>query len=826
KTYKDTIISNDLNYQQIIQSDVNTNRQQAVELANNIINNYVGKGIAPISTSTSQQNNTPGSSCETTLTQTQVDTLNSIWKSYNMDIYGGNSTNGVLNWDPRYNPDNYATGFTISQWCNDVYIVDTYVPGAITSDLVSGYNAMNNLSELRVYDADLATSISYLSQLNKLFLQQNGNTVPYDSSIRTMTKLRGLILRNYGSTIMSSSIGNLINLTYLDLWQNGITSLPVEIGNLVNLSYFQLGNNALTSLPTEIGNLHSLSYLNLQSSSLTSLPAAIGNLTNLKELWVNNNGLTSLPAEIGNLISLKKLYLNNNSISGALTSGIGNLINLEQLDLYGSQLTSLPTTMGNLTKLTYLYLAGNYSLGNLAYYFDPTTPNRTNGGIRIGGNGTNIVITTGLSNFPISTGLASDDMGYKILKDTGGNIYVYGVFQGTSNLFGENLTSSGLNDIFIAKLDSNGNKIWVKKAGGSSNDNISGMVLDTAGNIYVTGRFNSTADIFGSSLTSAGNGDIYIAKLDNNCNSIWVKQAGTTNDDGGNGIALDGSGNVYAAGYFYGTINMFGTNLTSAGGTDIYLVKLDNGGNPLLAVRTGGTGYEFTNGVKLDTSGNIYIIGYYNGTTNLFGTNLGSAGNYDSFVAKLDSGGNGIWAKREGGSLNDDISGIEIDTSGNIYVVGTFWGAQAYVFGTTLYNGGSNDIYVAKLDSGGNGIWAKNIGGTSTNAGNGMTLDTAGNIYVTGYFNGTANVFGTSLTTAGSNDIFVSKLDNGGNGIWSKQAGGTSMDIGNGITLDTAGNIYVSGYFYLTSNMFGTTKYSNGGADVFVARLDNNGNAY
>ncbi|MFA7028830.1 MAG: SBBP repeat-containing protein, partial [Candidatus Cloacimonadaceae bacterium] len=212
------------------------------------------------------------------------------------------------------------------------------------------------------------------------------------------------------------------------------------------------------------------------------------------------------------------------------------------------------------------------------------------------------------------------------------------------------------------------------------------------------------------------------------------------------------------------------------------------------AKQAGGTDYDFGQDIAIDSSGNSYITGYFPGNASFGTTELTSSGGIDIFVAKLDSDGNWLWAQKAGGTSDDGGYSIAIDSSGNSYVTGYFHSTAS--FGNiTLTSSGSYDIFVAKLDSNGNWLWAKKAGGTSDDYGYSITIDFSGNSYVTGYFYSTASFGTTTLTSSGDCDIFVAKMDSSGNWLWAKKAGGTYSDEGWGIAIDSSGNSYVTGYF-------------------------------
>ena len=426
-----------------------------------------------------------------------------------------------------------------------------------------------------------------------------------------------------------------------------------------------------------------------------------------------------------------------------------------------------------------------------------------------------------------NAGGISEDWSYNIAVDVSGNSYITGYFKGSATFGSTNLTSKGCIDIFIAKLDSSGNWLWAKKAGGTDWDGGLGIAVDASGNSYVTGYFADSA-IFGSTTLTGNEGDnIFVAKLDSNGNWLWVKKAGGTGYDGGLGIEVDASGNSYVTGDFSGTVTFGSTTLTSRGNSDIFVAKLDSSGNWLWAKKAGGKGYDKGHGIAVDAVNNSYVTGIFEGSATFGSTTLinkSSEYYYDIFIAKLDSSGNWLWAQNAGGTGSDWGNGIAVDASGNSYVTGYF-DSDATFGSTTLTSNGGYDIFVAKLDSSGNWLWAKNAGGTGTDWGNGIAVDASGNSYVTGYFLSTATFGDITLTSYGGTDIFIAKLDSSGNWLWAKNAGRTGGE-GNGIAIDNNGNSYVTGILFCNDTDSATseniTSYESDESlniDIFVAKV-------
>jgi hypothetical protein len=361
---------------------------------------------------------------------------------------------------------------------------------------------------------------------------------------------------------------------------------------------------------------------------------------------------------------------------------------------------------------------------------------------------------------------------------------------------------------------------WVEQAGGIGNDYGRSITIDSSGNSYITGYFYGTASFGSTTLTTTGSGavDIFVAKLDSSGNWLWAKQAGGNNWDVGFGIATDSSGNSYVTGFFAESASFGSTTLTSSGGEDIFVAKLDSSGNWLWAKQAGGTGLDIGYGIATDSSGNSYVTGFFAESASFGSTTLTSSGGEDIFVAKLDSSGNWLWAKQAGGTSPDYGWGIAIDSSENSYVTGYFEGTAS--FGTTnLTSSGVQDIFIAKLDSSGNWLWVKQAGGNNWDVGFGIATDSSGNSYITGLFAEFASFGSTTLTSSGQDDIFVAKLDNNGNWLWVKQAGGISSDEGFAITTDSSENSYVTGYYQGTASFGSIELTSSGGNDIFIAKL-------
>ena len=422
-----------------------------------------------------------------------------------------------------------------------------------------------------------------------------------------------------------------------------------------------------------------------------------------------------------------------------------------------------------------------------------------------------------------------------ISVDSSKNAYTTGSFSGTVDFGGGDVTSNAVSDIFVVKLDSDGNFQWVYTAGGSGNDRAVDIGTDSSGNSYITGNFSETVNFGGGDVTSAGNSDdIFVVKLDSDGNFQWVYTAGGTQDgtssttlkfDGGTGIDIDSSGNVYITGIFDTVVDFGGGNVSSSG-KDIFVLKLDTDGNFQWVYNVLSSGNDDANSITTDPSGNTYTTGYFYNTADFGGGDVTSNGYNDIFVVKLDSDGNFQWVYTAGGTGVDELHAIAIDSSDNVLTTG-------YLSSTVNYGGGvriSADTVTAlvlKLDSFGSLVWVNAYGGQGAQEGLGIAVDSSDNIFTTGYFYNTVDFGDGDVTSTGNEDIYILKLNSSGSFQWIKTYGSTAAstsyyDVTNDITVDTDGNVYTVGATGENTD-FGTGNIVGSSFDSFVLKLTSSG---
>ena len=389
----------------------------------------------------------------------------------------------------------------------------------------------------------------------------------------------------------------------------------------------------------------------------------------------------------------------------------------------GSQLTNLPAA-GSSTELT---ASGTLANG------DPVIVNA---------DGTVSTISQ-LAWIAAPGGNQAEDMAI----DSSGNIYVagYGVSGTTSN-----------NDGFVQKYNTAGALQWQRYLGGGSSTStiFKSVAVDSSGNIYVAGYTN---------MQGAGGWDILVAKYNSSGSIQWQRILGGTSTDQSIGIAVDSSANVYISAY---------TMSSGQGDRDLLVAKYNTSGTIQWQYTLGDSYAQGGIEVTVDGSGNVYVTGY---------TAIGNWPSYQKrfLVAKYNTDGDLQWQKVLYGSSDEQGNGIEVDSSGNIYITGF-----------SQSTGAGEDMIVAKYNSSGAVQWQRKLSGSGNEQSEDITVDSSGNVYIVGY---------TNSGGPGGYSIVIAKYNTSGTIQWQRHLGGSSTDQGRGITVDNSGNFYICGNSSSTS---------------------------
>jgi hypothetical protein len=457
--------------------------------------------------------------------------------------------------------------------------------------------------------------------------------------------------------------------------------------------------------------------------------------------------------------------------------------------------------------------------------------------------------------------------GLAVATDAQGNIYIAGQFDGPADfpVAGAVVTLPGIGnaDAFVAKYSPTGQFLWAQQLGGPFDDKATGVAVDSAGDVYVTGDFQGTMQIGTQQFTALGVSDAFVVKLDSSGNFLWSHQfqelsgigkggvvLGDLGDGGlfitynpvsrvspygdtASGIAVDAAGNVYVTGLYQQEVD-FGGPILGVGNTEsAYVAKLTSDGVCLWAepVESGGAARE--SAVAVDGSGNVYAVASFRAL------DVSSALATSIDLQKMDSSGNILWQRPLVETTNAQATGLAVDQAGNVFVTGDFVGTGKPVnFDPTSGTAdqlaplrGTNNVFVEKLTSHGAVAWVQGMGNrisicTST----GIAVDNQGHVFVTGYFERSIALNGRLLQGAGLTNTFVAEFNGtGGIAVHSATEGGDESTRANAIAVGSQGFVIITGLFDGTTNLGGLSPLSvaesgdadsAGGTDIFVARLE------
>ena len=356
-------------------------------------------------------------------------------------------------------------------------------------------------------------------------------------------------------------------------------------------------------------------------------------------------------------------------------------------------------------------------------------------------------------------GGASVEYGFSVATDSSNSSYQFGNTESTG---------AGSADFLLAKRDTLGAVQWQRTLGGASSEAGSATAIDSSDNVYV----------FGNTLSEGpGNTSLVLAKYNSSGAIQWQRILGDTGAELGRGIAIDVSDNIYLAG---------STVSEGAGLSDFFLAKYNTSGTIQWQRILGGAGADDAQAVATDSAGNVYIAGY---------STSSGAGSYDFLFAKYNSSGTIQWQRTLGGTDMEFCRGLTIDSSDNIYLSGE----------TDPGAGGGDDFLVAKYNSSGTIQWQRTLGGSGTDDGHGIVVDSSDNVYVFGDSNSEGE---------GSDDFVIAKYNSSGTIQWQRILGSTGLEFAYSVAIDSSETLNLSGL---------TNGTGEGSFDFLLAKVPNDG---
>ncbi|HDZ16777.1 MAG TPA: hypothetical protein ENH75_00710 [archaeon] len=351
-----------------------------------------------------------------------------------------------------------------------------------------------------------------------------------------------------------------------------------------------------------------------------------------------------------------------------------------------------------------------------------------------------------------------DDVGCGVVVDSSDNVYL----AGETDSFG-----AGNKDLVLVKYDSSGSQQWYRTWGGSDNEYIGGVAMDSSNNVYLAGY-----------TSGAGKKDMVLVKYDSFGTQLWNRTRDGSSNEEGLGVAVDSSDNVYLVGWIH-VSGLYNYNMA--------LVKYNSSGAQLWSRTWGGSSYDWGRGVAVDSSDYVYITG----DTESFGE-----GNLDMVLVKYNSSGAQLWNRTWGGSVHEYGRGVAVDSSDNVYITG----------GTDSFGVRERDMVLVKYDSSGAQQWYRTWDGSIDSYRNKyydeawhVAVDSSDNIYLSG----------RTWDGVTYHDLALVKYDSSGTQQWDRIWGGSDYDGGRGTAVDSSDNVYLAGY---------TESYGAGESDMVLVK--------
>jgi hypothetical protein len=359
-------------------------------------------------------------------------------------------------------------------------------------------------------------------------------------------------------------------------------------------------------------------------------------------------------------------------------------------------------------------------------------------------------------------------------------------------------------------------KVWDKTLGGTGSDVARAVVVTSDGGVALMGYTESGA---GGDKTEASRGshDYWVVKLNSSGQKVWDKTLGGSESDYGHAITATNDGGVVVAGQ---SVSGAGGDKTEAsrGSSDCWVVKLNSSGQKVWDKTLGGSDDDAAFAITTTNDGGVVIAG--RSASGVGGDKTeASRGSYDYWVVKLNSSGQKVWDRALGGSESDYGYAITATGDGGIVITGN---STSGIGGdkTEAHRGGS-DYWVVKLNSSGQKVWDKTLGGNGNDYGNAITATNDGGVVIAGWSGSGAGGDKTEASRGGS-DYWVVKLNSSGQKVWDKTLGGSANDYGYTIAATGDGGFVVAGYS--SSGADGDkTEASRGYDDFWVVKLNSSG---
>ena len=419
-------------------------------------------------------------------------------------------------------------------------------------------------------------------------------------------------------------------------------------------------------------------------------------------------------------------------------------------------------------------------------------------------------------------GGTQSDYGKSVVTDHQGNVFVAIEFQGSTILGDSSFQSNGGNEAAIAKFSSDGDFIKAYHFGGQNYDVIKKIDVDGMGNIYFIGQSSGEFEFDGVTYPLTFNSDIFVAKLTNDLDEVWLKTGGSNSEDRGYDLAVDQAGNVYFTGYTFGDITFDGTYIPGYGNSDIFLGKINASGSTSWISRHGGIDYDAGFAIDLVDDEHFVAGGEFIGAGTVGGQNITQniVGNDQTWIALFDTSGTALWATTADNAGFNSAQALAHDSEGNIYAAGHYQGSTYFGGDTVLVSDGGFDAYLVKYSPTGDFVWARSAHSTGSVYTYGLECSADDILYLTGQFQNTLTITPTDqIVSNGFYDVMMISVLTDGDLNWYAGLGAGGSDSGNDLHVDDEGRIYGVGSFEYEMLINGETFDAQNSPDAFLVKI-------
>lgn len=383
-----------------------------------------------------------------------------------------------------------------------------------------------------------------------------------------------------------------------------------------------------------------------------------------------------------------------------------------------------------------------------------------------------------------------------------GGMVMAGEFTDTASFEDTAIVSAGGTDIFLARYDAYGDLLWVVRIGGGDYDFVQKVVAGNEGSIFLCGYFYGTTQIGPDTYTSMGSQDLFVARFDQQGNQEWSAHAGGLMADYISSIALGLEGEVLAAGYFYGEMAIGDTLLLATAGSDVFIGRYDQDGSFVDAMVLGGSSSDQVRSVSSDPFGNAFISGSFYDDVTIGDTTLVTEDPVGVYFAKLEPDFSLAWARQLDGTSLSAEAYSTFDHDGNIYLAGNFSGEITFSDKPFVAGEFNQDIYVARYSGFGELIWARHGHSDGSDQVTGLGIDPSDNLYITGHYLDTIQFDDLTLLytlCCGSREVFAVNYATDGAVVWGQQVSGARANI-QAMSVSDNGRLFMSGLY--TEDLF------------------------